>query len=105
MPPSTKQFDFNKLLPEGDVKVDLQVKTAEDADEKALRLKKEFLAFLVKDLGINVLAAIFVIVIFVVCLVMLVNPRAPADEKKWAQSAVSVILAGVVGIAFGKASK
>jgi len=105
MPPAPKQFDFNKILQQGDVKVDVQVKTAEDEQEKKLRLRKDFLGFLVKDLAPYAMAILFVIAMGVYCFVVLNRAGSTPEETQRAWSALSAILGLVVGIITGKAMK
>ena len=105
MPTAPKQLDINKLLQQGDVKVDLQVKTAEDEQEKKLRIWKDFLGFLVKELAPYVLAMGFVIAIGWYCFTVLNRSGSTPEEKQRAWSCLSAILGLVVGIITGKALK
>jgi hypothetical protein len=105
MPTKPKPLDFNDVLQKGEVKVDLQVKTAEDDQEKTLRLRKDFLSFLVKDLAPYVMAILFVLVMGGYCFVVLNRSGSTPEEKQRAWSALSAILGLVVGIITGKAMK
>ena len=105
MPPAPKKLDFNELLHQGDVKVDLQVKTAEDEKEKTLRLRKDFYSFLVKDLAPYVMAMLFVFAMGGYCFWVLNRSRSTPEETQRAWSALSAIPGLVVGIITGKAMK
>jgi hypothetical protein len=105
MPTKPKQFDINEVFQKEDVKVEFQLKTAEDAEEKKLRLRKDFLGFLVKDLAPYVLAMGFVIAIGWYCFVVLNRSGSTPEEKQRAWSALTAILGLVVGVITGKAMK
>jgi hypothetical protein len=92
-----KQFDPKKFK--------VEIKTAEDPTEMDYRLRKEFFAFLVKDLCTYGVAILIVVVVLVYCFVVLVVRSSSPDEKNWAMSVLTSILTGAVGFAFGKTSK
>jgi hypothetical protein len=50
MPPA-KKFDINEVFQREGVRTKVQIETPEEEQEKQLRLRKEFLNFLVKDLA------------------------------------------------------
>jgi hypothetical protein len=101
MPPA-KKFDINEALQREDVRLDLQLKTPEDDEEKKLRLHKEFLNFYVKDLAPYGLAILFVVAMGTYRFVVLIRSNSTPEEKQRAWAALSAILAGVVGVVFGK---
>lgn len=98
MPPA-KKYDFNEVLQREDLKVRVQFETAEDDQEKTLRLRKEHLGFLVKDLAHYAMAILFVFAMGFYCFVVLLHSASTPEEKQRAWSALSAILVGVV---FGK---
>jgi hypothetical protein len=60
MPRQPATVDIAKILARKDLVVDLGLKTPEDPDEKAQRLKKEMIGHYVKDIGIYVVCYLFV---------------------------------------------
>src|SRR3954447_19366474 len=105
MPPASKKIDLNEFFQQGDVKAEFSVKSTEDEREKSLRLRKDFLGFLVKDLAPYVLAIVFVAAMGIYCFVVLGHRGSTPDEKQRAWAALSAILTGVVGVVFGKSMK
>lgn len=105
MPTAPKQLDVSKLFEEGGFTVELQVKTAEDDREKTLRLRKDFLGFLVKELAPYLLAMGLVVAISFYCFAVLNRSGSTPDEKQRAWTGLTTILGLVVGIITGKAFK
>jgi hypothetical protein len=105
MPPAPKKVDLNEVFHQSEVKVDLQVKTAEDEQEKKLRLRKDFLSFLVKELAPYVMAILFVSAIGFYCFSILNRSGSTPEEKQRAWSCLTTILGLVVGVITGKAMK
>lgn len=105
MPASRNKLDIGDLLSRDDVKVDLQVSTSEDDKEKALRLRKDFLGFIVKELAPYVLAMGFIVAIGWYCFTVLNRSASTTEEKQRAWSGLSAILGLVVGVITGKGIK
>jgi len=105
MPAAPKKLNVDDLLRRDDLKVDLQVSTHEDEQEKRLRLRKDFLGFLVKDLAPHLLAMVFIVAIGWYCFLVLNRSGSTAVEKQRAWSALSAILGLVVGVITGKGIK
>ena len=106
MPPAPKKVDVSKAIPglEHLPLEKVEYKRPEDEQEKALRLHKERIGFYLKDVGITILGVVFLLAIGGYCLWVLTGNSAPA-EKDWARSAITSILAGIVGYIFGKTTK
>jgi hypothetical protein len=99
----TKKVDLEAFVVPG-TQIDFSIKSVEDADEKRHRLRKEFLGFLVKDVGPYGLAGLVVAVIGVYSLIVLRDARLEVADREWARQSLTAILGGVVGVAFGKAA-
>ena len=95
--PLAKQFDPKEFT--------VEIKTAENPTERAYRLRKEFLSFLVKDLCTYGIAILIVLVVLTYCFIVLVIRNSSPEEKSWAMSVLTSILTGAIGFAFGKSAK
>jgi len=105
MPTKTNPDDISKLIQRKDLHVDLQLKTTEETDEKALRLHKERMSFYIKDAGTYTFGLLFLVATVAYCFWVLVSKSASAVEKQQAWTAVWAVLGGVVGLFFGRATK
>ena len=106
MPSTSKKADVSKSLPVGDLEVkSIEFKLPEDEQEKALRLHKERISFYIKDVVIWIFGVVCLVVIGGYCLWVLTGSSSAPAEKDWARSAVTSILAGIIGYVFGKTTK
>ncbi|MBD2101913.1 hypothetical protein [Leptolyngbya sp. FACHB-261] len=105
-PPSPPDIDLNEVASAQNLTV--EIKSAEHPLVMQARLTREvtdawfgrlreFLLF------VSVLSGVGVIIGFV-CLPILNNPKASADDKKWATSTLTLIVSGGVGYLTGKNS-
>jgi hypothetical protein len=101
MPARKKPSDLSKLLDQQDLKVDLQVKTAEDEQERVRRLRREDIGFYVKDIGAWAFALVVVSAVAAVSFWIILSAGFTPVEKDWARAALSAIAGGAVGIVFG----
>jgi hypothetical protein len=101
MPGKAKQTDFSELLSQKDLEVDLQVKTAEDEQQKVRRLRREDIGFYVKDLGAWIFAVVIVSAVAVVSFWIIMSAGFTPVEKDWARAALSAFAGGAVGMVFG----
>ena len=85
-------IDLNNLPPNHRFKA--SVEREETEAERNVRLAK--------DLGIFVLAAVFVSAIYYLAFVTATSATATPEEKKWAMSVLSAGAAGLVGYLVGK---
>lgn len=86
------KIDLNDLLRQG--QFDVSIKPAENEPDARVRRLKEQLTF--------ILAASMTAVIFIVCLCILLFGHTSAEEQRWVQSALTLILGAAVGAAFNK---
>jgi hypothetical protein len=107
MPPAPRKLSIDATIPSGkvDVSHEIQIRTAEEDEDKAIRRRKEHAEFCVKDLGPYVLAYVIIALVMVYVTWALFRAGSPAEERQWAMSIVTTILAGVVGLVFGRATK
>ena len=107
MPSTPKKVDVSKAIPglESLPLEKVEYKRPEDEQEKALRLHKERLGFYIKDVGIWIFGVVFLMAIGSYCLWVLTSNSAAPTEKDWVRSAITSILAGIVGYIFGKTTK
>ena len=101
-----KPVDFAEILTRGVRIEELKIKGPEDPEDKRLRRRKDFLLFLVKDLLAYLVAFTFIGAIGIYCFIILIKHGAAISEeaqKVW--PIVSGILAGIVGMVFGRATK
>lgn len=105
MPPTSSKLDVAKAFADESIQTELTVKTKETPEDRAVRILKERWNFFVKEIGPYILAAVSVLAIGVYCLAVLSQSASSMDDKQWARSTLSVIVAGVVGVIFGKATK
>jgi hypothetical protein len=97
-----KTTDFSKLLNQGDLDVNVQLKTPEDDQEKALRLHKDQFSFYAKDLSVWILAPLIIMGAWCFCLWILISSGFSPVEKQQAWSFFTTITAGAIGVFFGK---
>ncbi len=83
----------------------LEFKGPEDPEDKRLRRRKDFLAFLVKDLLAYLVAFSFIGAIGTYCFVILLRHGATSEDAQKVWPIVSGILSGIVGMVFGRATK
>jgi lysylphosphatidylglycerol synthetase-like protein (DUF2156 family) len=87
-----EKIDLNDLLRQG--QFDISIKPAENEPDARARRFKEQLTF--------ILAAAMTAVVFLVCLCILLFGHSSAEEQRWVQSALTLILGASVGAAFNK---
>lgn len=87
-----EKIDLNDLLRQG--QFDISIKPAENDQDARVRRFKEQCTFLV--------AVLMTGVVFLVCLGILLLGHPSADEQRWVQSALSLILGAAAGAAFNK---
>jgi hypothetical protein len=80
----------------------LEYQAIEDEEEKALRLRKDSLSFYFKELSVWILAPLFIVIAWCVCLWILISGGFSATEKEWARTVFMAITSGAVGVFFGK---
>lgn len=83
----------------------LEFKRTEDEQEKALRLHKEKLLFYFKELPAYVFGFAFLGVSAFYCYWVLFTPSTSPEERRYAWSALSAVLGGIVGIVYGRSTK
>jgi hypothetical protein len=84
---------------------ELTIRGPEDPEDKRLRRRKDFLAFLVKDLLAYLVAFLFIGAIGIYSFYILIKHGATSEEAQKVWPIVSGILAGIVGMVFGRATK
>ena len=99
-----RKLDLNQLVNEEGVRTDVTIKSAEDADEKRLRLRKEFASFWIKDVGPFLFAIAFLTAMAIYCIASLARASTSATERDLAWKALTLILGVVLGTVFGKAT-
>jgi hypothetical protein len=101
------QLDINELAGRYDV-YDVSVRSQEDPQEQAHRHRIEWLDARVQQ-GKGVLLFVCALggvgVVLWYCVTTLLAPTTAPEEKKWALSAVTSILSGLIGFLTGKALK
>jgi len=107
MPSTPKKVDVSKAIPglETLPLEKVEYKRPEDEQEKALRLHKERISFYIKDVVIWIFGVVCLVVIGGYCLWVLTSSSSAPADKDWARSAVTSILAGIIGYVFGKTAK
>jgi hypothetical protein len=106
MSPAPKKVDVSTVPSIKDLEVkSIELKPPEDEQEKALRLHKERISFYIKDVVIWIFGVVCLVVIGGYCLWVLTSSSSAPAEKDWARSAVTSILAGIIGYVFGKTTK
>jgi hypothetical protein len=83
----------------------LEIEGPEEPEDKRLRRRKDFLAFLVKDLLAYIVAFGFISAIGTYCFVVLLKHGAASEEAQKVWPIVSAILSGIMGMVFGRATK
>jgi hypothetical protein len=83
----------------------LEFRRSEDEAEKALRLHKEKLTFYFKDLFAYAFGFLFLAMASFYCYWVLFTPSTTAEERRYAWSALSAVMGGVVGIVYGRSTK
>ncbi len=98
-------FDLREILTKGVKLKKLEFEGSEEPEDKRLRRRKDFLAFLVKDLLAYVVAFGFIGAIGIYCFVILLKHGAASEEAQKVWPIISGILSGIVGMVFGRATK
>lgn len=93
-PTDQSRIDLNTLAQAG--RYELSVKSPEDPEDARHRRRKDLLLLSVALLGLCAIGFF--------CLWVLLSPSASADDKKWAQSVLTAIVAGLIGYLTGKGS-
>jgi hypothetical protein len=93
-PPPTNPppLDLNTLARVG--RYELSVKSLEDPEDARHRRRKDLLLLSVALLGLCAIGFF--------CVWVLMSPSASADDKKWAQSVLTAIVAGLIGYLTGR---
>lgn len=100
-----KPRDLAQILSEGAKLEERKIKGPEDPADQRLRRRKDFLLFLVKDLLAYMVAFTFIVAIGIYCFVIVIKHEAASEEAQKVWPIVSAILAGIVGMDFGRATK
>jgi hypothetical protein len=100
-----KPRDLAQILTEGATLDELKIKGPEDPEDQRLRRRKDFLLFLVKDVLAYLVAFTFIIAMAIYSFVVLIKHGATSEEAQKVWPIVSAILAGIVGMVFGRATK
>lgn len=87
-----EKIDLNDLLRQGQFEV--SIKPAENEHDARARRFKEQLTY--------ILAASMTAILFLVCLCILLFGHTSAEEQRWVQSALTLILGAAVGAAFNR---
>ncbi len=103
MPRAPKDFPVPRF-PGMDVN-EINYRKTEDEQEKALRLHKEKLLFYFKELPAYVFGFAFLGVSAFYCYWVLFTPSTSPEERRYAWSALSAVLGGIVGIVYGRSTK
>jgi hypothetical protein len=99
------KFDIGALLHEESKVEHLEIKSPEDPDDKALRLRKEFWSYLVKDLAAYLISYVFLLLIGLYCLYVVARYGVASSEAKLVLPLITTLFGGVVGMIVGRASK
>lgn len=91
-PPEQSRIDLNTLAQAG--RYDLSVRSPEDPEDARHRRRKDLLLLSVALLGMCTIGFF--------CVWVLLSPTASADDKKWAQSVLTALVAGFIGYLTGK---
>ena len=93
-PPSgaPSQLDLNNLVHKGELEIN--IKPPENEQDGNARRQRELITFYI--------AVAMVCLVFLGCLGALMFGHASADEQRWLQSALTLILGTAVGAAFNK---
>jgi hypothetical protein len=91
-PIDQSRIDLNALAQAG--RYELSVKSPEDPEDARHRRRKDLLQLSVALLGMGAIGFF--------CLWVLMSPTASADDKKWAQSVLTALVAGFIGYLTGK---
>jgi hypothetical protein len=101
-----KQTDLNAPIPVSGLQATkLEMAAPEIPEERKHRLRKDFLGFVCKDLAAYVLAYLILAVVVTFAGWTLSRAAAPKEDRQWAMSILTTLLVGIVGMAFGRASK
>lgn len=85
--------------------VEVTYKRREDRQEKDLRLHKEKLTFYFRDIPAYVFGFIFLGVSAFYCYWVLFTPSTSQEERRYAWSALSAVMGGIVGVVYGRSTK
>lgn len=104
-PKSKRPVNASNASPQWVVTGDIQLRATEGRDEKKLRLRKEYLSFLVKDLLIYVVGVLLLIAAAIYAFLILSTRNSPEPDRQFARSLMTALLTGVVAFLFGKSTK
>ncbi|HWE37925.1 MAG TPA: hypothetical protein VG406_15250 [Isosphaeraceae bacterium] len=99
------KLDIGPLMPKGFELDSLTIKAPEDPDEKAARLSREKMSFVVKDLAAYVVGFLFLIVIGGYCCFVVARYGVVSPEARAVLPLITTLFGGVVGLIIGKAGK
>lgn len=91
--PTPEKIDLNDLL-RRQGQFDISIKPSENEQDARARRFREQLTF--------ILAVAMTAIVFLVCLSILLFGHVSADEQRWIQSALTLILGAAAGAAFNK---
>lgn len=100
-----QKFDIGGLLPEGSKVESVSIRTPEDPQEKTARLRREFWAFVVKDLAAYTIAFLFLIMIAGYCCFVVARYGVVSPEAHAVFPLITTLFGGVVGLILGRAGK
>jgi hypothetical protein len=103
---SPKAKEANALvIPDGMKADEITIRPIEDETERAQRLRKDYLSFIVKDLLATCVAMVVIVSSAAIALVMLARSSSSLEERRFAITIVSSTLTALVGFVYGKAVK
>ena len=102
---ASQWFTLSGIVPPGIKLETISIKAKEDPAEKRLRLRKEFLLFLVKDLAAYVVSYTFLLGIGSYCCYLVIRHGVHSSEAKMVLPLITTLFGGIVGLIIGKAGK
>ncbi len=100
-----ENFNFRGTLPGGSRVDTITIKGKEDPAEKRLRLRQEYLSFLIKELAAYLVSFLFLIAIGGYCCLVVVRYGVTSAEARVVFPLLTTLFGGVVGLIIGRASK
>ena len=102
---ATEKFSLSGIVPIDTKLETISIKAKEDPAEKRLRLRKEYLSFLVKELAAYLVSFLFLIAIGGYCCFVFIRYGVTSPEARVVFPLLTTLFGGVVGLIIGKASK
>lgn len=100
-----QKFDIGGLLPEGSKVENISIKSPEEPEDKAARLRREFWSFAVKDIAAYCVAFLFLVVIGGYCCFVVARHGVVSAEARAVFPLITTLFGGVVGMIVGKARR